>query len=444
MPIRTTSAAALPVWRFVPAAEAVVLERWDADANVRSVDIGANWRTIPELGGSISEGVRVPSPGDSPSPFYRPSQLQDGVIVPEPAHLAQAPVRSTRAVGPGDIVVSKFLPPRAALVTPETPRHPPDANCLRVVGLDADAALWITAVLGHPSIASALALRGAGSVLPRVGARDLAELRLPAPPEALRGAATAWNEAADARLASQRELSALQAEAQAIADDTSPTVPDPRRPGWVAAEDVPDTWAPDQAALVRFQHLASSVGWTALGRLLAREPSRLRDRIPPARLLRLTDATGDLAFDEPEVAPVEPPWFRLYADPMRPGEVLLSTLGSAPKVVFNQPPVSSTLWLSDQWARLDAGDAAGAVALLLGTHQVVWQLGCAATGAVRQFIGREELAEIRLPSVSATTAGALHRRVVAALERRRQAQERLASLRSDLARHVDAAFGGVA
>jgi hypothetical protein len=110
--------------------------------------------------------------------------------------------------------------------------------------------------------------------------------------------------------------------------------------------------------------------------------------------------------------------------------------------VLNQPPVASTVWLSDQWARLDAGEAAGAVALLLGTRQVIWQLGCAATGAVRQFIGREELAEIRLPALPPTAAGALHRRVVAALERRRKAEQRLASLRSDLARHVDVALGG--
>jgi hypothetical protein len=443
MPFPSTPAAVLPAWRFVPAAEVVVLDRWDADSNVRSTTIGASWRTVADLGGTVGEGVRVERTSAPDLILYRPSHLVRGVVVPDSTHLGQAPVRTPRAVGPGDVVVSKFLPPRAALVTPATPRHPPDANCLRVLGLGADAALWLVALLGHPSFAATLALRGAGSVLPRVGARDLAELRVPERPPELTGFAIAWNEAADERLAAQRDLLALGSEAQRIADDSAPPLPNPRRPAWVAAGQIPDTWAPDQAALVHFEHQAARAGWVPLGRHLAREPARLRDPIPPARVLRLVHATGDLGFDVPPLAPVEPPWFRLYADPLRPGELLLSTLGSAPKVVLNVPAATSTVWVSDQWARLDAGDTTGALALVLGTSQVLWQLGCAATGAVRQFIGREDLAEVRVPPIPPAVANALHRRVSLALERRRKAEDRLDALRAELDALVSTVVGGV-
>lgn len=440
MPFASLAPAVHPPWRFVPAAEAVALARWDADFNVSAVGLDASWTTLAELGADVGEGLRA-GRVDGPEPvLYRPSHLDRGVVVPESEHLASSPVRSSRSVGPGDVLVSKFLPPRVAMVAPGTPRHAPDGNCLRVVGLGPGTALWLTALLGHPAFASVVGLRGAGRTLPRIGARELADLRLPAPPHGLAALASAWSEAADERLATQRELLDLHSETQAAADDTASPPPDPSQPVWVAADDLPDTWAPDQAALVRYQHQLARAGWVPLGRFLAHEPARLRGRIPPARLLHLAAATGGLGFTLPDVAPVQPPWFRLYADPLRPAEVLLSTLGSAPKVVLNLPPAASTIWLTDQWARLDGGATPGALALTLGTSQVTWQLGSATTGAVRQFIGRAELALVRVPAPGAAVAASLHRRVVSVLEQRRVVGERLAVLRAELASLVAAAL----
>jgi hypothetical protein len=109
-------------------------------------------------------------------------------------------------------------------------------------------------------------------------------------------------------------------------------------------------------------------------------------------------------------------------------------------VVLNAPAAASTVWISDQWARLDGGAVPGALALALGVSQVNWQLGCAATGAVRQFIGREDLREVRVPPLSAVLAGALHRRLAAALGRRAEAEGRLAVLRVELQGLVTAAL----
>jgi len=440
MTFSATSSVHPPSWRFVPGAEAVALERWDAEFNVGSLHVGASWITLADLGAEVGEGLRAGRVRGPEPLLYRPSHIGDGVLVPDAAYLEVPPTRSSRSIGPGDVLVSKFLPPRAALVSPGMPRHAPDGNCLRVIGLRQEVALWITGLLSHPGFAPRIAQHGSGRSLPRIGARELAELPFPAPPAGLATLATAWSEAGDERLEIDRDLIELQAETQEFANDKAPAAPDPRKPTWVPPENVPDTWAPDQAALVRYQHQLARAGWVKLGRFLAKEPARLRGRIPPARLLRLTDATGDLGFKLPDVAPVRPPWFRIYADPLRPGEVLLSTLGSAPKVVLSAPPTVSTVWVSDQWARLDGGAAPGALALGLRTSQVIWQLGSAATGAVRQFIGRGELAEVCVPAPTAGIAASINRRLLDLMERRKAIDDRLAGLRAELAALVAASL----
>lgn len=429
---RSHEARSSPAWRFVPAADAVVLSRWDADFHIQAQSRGAAWVSLAELGAEVAEGVRAGRARASEPTFFRPSQLVHGLVMPDAAQLVRAPVRSPRAVGPGDLLISKALPCRAGVVIPSVPRHAPDDSCLRVLGLRPHHALWVAALFEHPTFAADLARRGAGRALPRLNARELTALPLPSAPAELSALVAPWLDASEARLTLARELLELRQEAQALADDAAPLPPDPRRPTRIPAIEMPHTWAPDQVALAHYQHQLHRAGWVPLGRFLSAEPARLRQRIPPARVLRLGHATGELGFRPPELAAVEPPWFRLYADPIRPGELLLSTLGSAPKVVLNEPASPSTLWLSDQWARLDGVPGAGALALLLETSQVAWQLASAATGAVRQFIARDELAEIRVPASSLATVMALHRRVLALLARRAEVEARHADLRARL------------
>lgn len=433
MPISDLQSPPHPVWRRVPAAEALGLDRWDADFSVHRRPTHQGWVMLAQLGAGISEGQRPGRDDDNPdAPLYRPSHLDRGVLRPEALHLRVAPARTSRAVGPGDVVIGKFLPPRAALITPGAPRHAPDANCLRVLFADVRQALWVTAVLSHPAFAEALSRQLAGSALPRLGARDLAQLPFPPPPEQLTAQTEAWSAAAEERLDAARDLLALQDEATELADDAGPPPPDACAPTWIRAADIADTLAPDQAALLGYQRALTERRWIALGDLLAFEPARRRDPLLAARLLRLQDADDELGFSTPPLAPVEPPWFRIYADPLRPGEVLLSTLGSAPKVLVNLPPAPETLWVVDAWARLDGGEHPGALALALGVPQVRWQLSAATTGAVRQFVTREELAQVRIPPFRASHAASLHHRAADALTRRATAHARLVALRDEL------------
>lgn len=440
MPLPCPSTAAPPPWRFVPAGEVSVLERWDADYCVNVVVAGAGWATLSMLGAEIGEGLRSKRVEGSELTLYRPSHFDRGLVVPDDEHLSAEPVHSSRSVGPGDVLVSKFLPPRVALVSPSTPRHAPDSNCLRVIGLGDSLALWLTALLNHPSFSKIVDQLASGRALPRIGVRELAEMSVPEPPAGLPALTAEWNEAADERIAVRRELVQLRKEAQDLADESAPSPPDPHRPVWVPAKELPTSLAPDQVALIRFQRKLAKFKWEMLSSYLLAEPARRREPIPSGRLLRLVDATSDLGFQLPEVETISPPWFRLYAEPLKAGELLLSTLGSSPKVVLNQPPASEQIWLSDQWARLDGGSTSGALALVLGTKQVVWQLGCAATGAVRQFIVRSDLGEVRVPGPHSALAASLHRRVLSTLERRRGVEKRLDRLRAELAGMVATAM----
>jgi hypothetical protein len=395
------------------------------------------WRTIKDLGGRITEGAR----DGSSLLLYRPSDLDAGLLNPDRLQMLRAPDVAARAIAPGDVMVGKHVPVGVAWITPAAPRHAPDANCLRVVGLKPTVGLWVAAVLGHEAFASTVRHRAAGLALPRLGARELVAIPLPEPPPEVAALAELWRQAADGRLEAQRDLAELVAEVEDLTDQLAPDLPDLSRSTWVAPELIPETWAPDQAALLRYQADLAHRGWVQLSNFLTHGPSRLREHLPSVRVLTLSDGQGEFGFRVPDLREVSGAIFRVYSDPLRSGEVLLSTLGSCPKVVFNHPPAATTIWLVDQWARLDGRAHPGALALLLSTRRVAWQLARATTGAVRQFIGRGDLAAIRIPAIPNATAMSLHRRLADALERRGAADGKLQALRTQLNEHVRRSLG---
>lgn len=412
--------------RWVSPVAPMLVDRWDASAHLGSYANESVWVRMLQRVGRAEEGARAEAKGLA----WRPSNLVDGLVFPTTEQLQHSPPAHEKAVGPGDIVLSKFLPVRAGVVVDATPRLPADGNCIRLGGATLVDALWIVLLLTHAAFAPVVARLSGGAVLPRIGVRDLRSLSIPPPPGAVTAWVPGWWEAANALTEAERGIAELMSLAQGLADDSGAEVPDARLPAFVAPVLVQDTWVPEQVALARYRVALVSRGWFRLAPRLVTNPPRVRERLPAVRLLRLADANDTFGFTPPPVAETGENQFRVYAMPLQAGEVLLSTLGSASKLLINYPPAESTLWLSDQWVRLQSVADAGAMALLLTTTQVRWQLERAATGVVRQFVGRDELGEVLLPPISADAALDLHQRLWKLLHARAEAQKRLGVARA--------------
>lgn len=428
------STTAMPCW--VPPAAPLLQERWDAGAHLGSHPGERSWVGILDVVGRAEEGARDEAKGLA----WRPSNMVYGMVTPTPDQLLVSPPPHAKGVGPGDLLLSKLLPPRAAVVVDATPRLPADGNCIRLRGARLGDALWIASLFAHPAFAPVVARLCVGTALPRIGVRDLASLAIPAVPEVMALIAPRWQEAANAWTDAERGVAELMLLVQRLADDVAEPVPDAHVPAFVAPGLVRDTWVPEQVALARYRADLAGRGWVPLATHLMANPPRVRESLPAIRLLRLSDADDTFGFTVPPVTDAPDNSFRVYATPLRPGEILLSTLGSASKVVVNHPPVESSIWLSDQWVRVEIGATTGAVALLLTTNQVRWQMERAATGVVRQFVSRDDLGDVLLPPISQQRTRDLHERLLALLQARSDAQTRLRFVRADVGALINCAL----
>lgn len=428
----------LPGW--VRPSVDLLSERWDAEPYASRVGSIRNWPEIGRLRGRFREGVR--SPADEFC--YRPSSITDLRLTGEGLAAPQIPtVMATEpAVASGDVVLSKFLPLRAAWVSMSTPRRSIDSNCVRIIGLSREMGFWVANVLEHP-VYQDLFLRGtAASVIPRLGLRDLKRLRVPQPPPEVGGWVARWSDALDGLHSALGEVKDLQSQAEELARMEMPHLVDTNAARFCSAADIPDAWLPGHVALRHFQRLVAAGGWRSLADLFSLRAERMRGReLHAVRVLRLSHADAPFGFELPNLAELNHPSFRIYADPLRPAEVLLSVLGSAPKFVFHHPSVTTSVWVADHWIRFAGGEAPGALALLLRTQPVVWQLGLAATGTARQFVTRAEIENVRVPWPPAAVGQRWHLRLCAALERIKTSKDQLAEIRSGMKALVDRALG---
>lgn len=118
------------------------------------------------------------------------------------------------------------------------------------------------------------------------------------------------------------------------------------------------------------------------------------DPIPVLRLSDISDVPLVPSSLEPAV-PLQTN--RVFRDPIQPEDVLLSTLGSNPRVAFAlsspQPPVYAV----DHWERLRFRAHAAAFALILQTGAVARQLRSLARGSIQQFVRSEDIHRMFLP-----------------------------------------------
>lgn len=434
--------ATLACW--IPAAKPPLTVRWDAEFYVFGFGGHDSWPVLGKLKARIREGLRARSAEAAVLGLYRPSSIHDLALHDDDlAPMRSASWGAASPVGPGDVVLSKFLPVAVAWVTGATPRRPIDANCVRVIGLPAEWGFWIANVLEHPAYQETLARQAASAAVPRLGLRDLRALRVPNKPVGLDRLATQWTRASHERSLVHHEVQALQAEVNGWVDLAEPPTPTSLTPAFYRAAEVDDSWTPAHLALRAYQSTASRRGWATLADLLSEDSARLRgQQIEALRVLRLGDADGVFGFDVPDLTELNQPTFRLYGRPLDAGEVLLSVLGSSSKVVFNHSGRAPTVWISDHWARFQPSDDPGALALLLRSPVVAGQLALATTGADRQFVSRTQLLRVRLPWPDRNRRRRWHERLALALDRKARANEQLRAVRTQMRALVDEHLGG--
>lgn len=428
-----------PAHQWITSSDHRLQQRWDANQYLHSQERG-HWHMLGELVASFQEGERVSAEEAHQRGFFRPSSIQ-GLRLNHKNLSNFSGDNAQQTVGTGDVVLSKFLPPRAAWVTTSTSRRPIDQNCVRLIGLASHDGFWVAHVLEHPFYQQLLAHRAASSALPRLGLRDLKSLRIPETPPNIRILAEQWNEICERISSTEKALTSLQQEVEDVVVTEAFPLPS-QHPQFYPAAHIPDIWIPSYAKLKQFQIQAKERGWESLERYFSAKTARIRESVDtPSRVLRLCDANDTFGFVTPEPAELQQATFRIFALPLQENEVLLSVLGSAPKVVFHFPHTGIPVLVSDQWVRLTSSHP-GALALMLNTSPIAWQLRLSTVGNVQQFVPKSELEYVCIPQLPRSVAQQWDQSLRESLVEIQRASRQLHEIQTTVRQWVDQCLGG--
>jgi hypothetical protein len=361
--------------------------------------------TVDELGGEVLEGWRVSETptaenydrAATTTPIYRQSNVGRLRLVLSPVHWKSPNNSPPWCVQPGDVVLNKLAPVRAALVSPAARRHPVDGNSLIVRGLPWSIATWLAVCLNRPEYQQVLE----SGVLRRVGLAMLANLRLPQVPPEMTRLSAMLRDLLDEMLLLGETIQRVKDEAAEIA--AAPLVQRDLRQGiFIRCESISsDSWLPTAMSLRAEQSaLAEDFGWVPIQSLaVAGDRSRLQSAPDGGRVLRLSDVADDLFVASVEQVAnsgdLSPG--RTLARPLVPGEVLLSTVGTSFRVAYVDEGVAPNTFPSDCWVRLRFLETPAAWALLLSSDHVRLQTSRLAIGSVQQFVPPEALLSIHVP-----------------------------------------------
>jgi hypothetical protein len=383
------------------------------------------WVEAPrlDLGGEaieIIEGkrdtARSGSDGDG-MPIYRQANLSALRWKLSAEDWKQPTITDRTCVLPGDIVVNKLAPIRAAIATSRLYRHAVDANCYLIRGMERVIAFWTAFCLNQPLYEEYL-LRSAGaSILPRVTMRALRELPLLSPPAECRNLAERTWGLIDSFLSHEENIRRVIAEAQ---DRICPPetlrfwqarIASLETPSWwrrVPGTVIPDSLLPGHSLFeILRQELQANLGWVPLDRCMAPATEQpARTRLPMAesspeqvrlRCLRISDVCSDLTVAQaPEKADVAWPG-RVYRLPLKPEEVLVSLLVSSSTVAYAGDIPRSDIYVTDHWERLRFRETPGAWAMILSSPLIGVQLRLLAQGSARQFLSSGAVRQVLVP-----------------------------------------------
>jgi hypothetical protein len=363
-------------------------------------------RAIDELGGQVIEGWRASEtpkaidydPRVASTPVYRQANIKQLRLQLGSQHWCSPQIEGRWCVRPGDVVLNKLAPVRAALVSPAAKRHPVDGNTLIVRDLSRTEAVWVALCLNHPGYERLLLLDS--GVLARVGLKALAALRIPPVPPEMDGLSARLRDALDDQTLASEAMHHVRTEANELTS-AAPTTTRPLRGAAFFARDAVthESWLPSATALRAEQRaLAEELGWVAIGELASwDERARLTHAPESARALRLRDVGEDLFVAPTDDVKEDLIPSRTLAKPLVPGEVLLSTLGSSFRAAYVDDDVPKNTFPTDGWVRVRFRETPAAWALLLSTDALRSQAARLAVGSVQQFVPPEALRALRVP-----------------------------------------------
>ena len=367
---------------------------------------GIAGQTILELGGDILEGWRVSEtptaldydPRAATNPVYRQANIKPLRLRLGAQHWASPQIEGRWCVRPGDVVLNKLAPVRAAFVSPAAKRHPGDGNTLIVRDLSSAAAAWVALCLNQAGYERLLFLDS--GVLDRVGLKALAALRIPPVPPEMDGLSARLRDSLDEQALVGEAMHRVLTEANEFTSAT-PTTTRPLRGGAFFACDAVthESWLPTATALRAEQtSLAENLGWAAIADLASWDDrARLSYAPEGARSLRLRDVGEDLFVAQTDDTNEELVPSRTLARPLVPGEVLLSTLGSSFRAAYVDDDIPQNTFLADGWVRVRFRETPAAWALLLSTDALRSQAARLVVGSVQQFVPPEALRSLRVP-----------------------------------------------
>lgn len=384
---------------------------------------------------SETPGAQTYDPRAATTPIYRQSNVGRFRLVLAGQQWDPPRVTDRWCVQPGDVVLNKLAPVRAAVVSPAARRHPVDGNSLIVRGLPRSAGVWLALCLNRPEYEELL-LMGAG-VLRRVGLGALASLRVPPVPAELDALSLELRELLDELLLVGESIHRVKAEAADVAAAAPMDVLDLRAGTFFAREAVSsESWLPAAVALRSEQAvLADELAWVPVRSLAAADDrSRLATVPEGARALRLSEVAEDLfvGLVEERSGPAELAAGRTLAKPLIAGEVLLSTQGTSFRVAYVDDGVAPNTFPTDSWVRLRFRETPAAWALLLSTEPVRSQAARLAIGSVQQFVPPEALLSIHIPTPECETRDRWQRVVERHHAQRRALDRRWSSLMASL------------
>jgi hypothetical protein len=400
----------------VPAALLASEETWDprvfCGPMLAILRLPSPW-TLLQRGASVLEGQRTATTEERVGTVYRISNVDVLELHLEPEHCEPPIETGRRCVRSGDILVTKAAPIRAAVAPPSLFRHPVDANCYLVRGLDLADGVWFALCVNQPAFSDYLVRKSGAGLVPRVRMDVLASAPLPRRPVELDSLGFRMVDCLDRRLRSEVELFRFLGDVRAMVasqvPDASRSYAEPTASWWrsFCSADIGDSLVPRHVAVNGYQrYLQQNAGWNPIRRLLHENPpggNRITEAMQQIRTLQLSDVGDDLTVHRPEIRSWRTSSRRVFADPVDENEVLLSALVTRPRVVFAGSKPKPEVFPTDHWHRLRFRETPGAWALVLTDPAIHQQLGRLAIGTVQQFAPPWTIRRLVLPDIPLET-----------------------------------------